>query len=223
MTQSKNGGICNLCRGEFPKSAMARHLPTCPSPRPGTEPHFHLLVEGRHAPMFWLHLEVKLLARLVDLDRFLRRHWLECCDHESVFYIGEAEHASRPSLTDPRGMGIPIGRVVSPGSVFHHLYDFGSSTELRLRVLGQRSGPPLREGLRLLAHNLPPFFACQRCGKPSERVCSECGDDGWLCERCAATHPCGKEALLRVVNSPRVGTCAYGALERPAIPGPRRS
>ncbi|HEX2571445.1 MAG TPA: hypothetical protein VH877_17935 [Polyangia bacterium] len=210
MTQRRNIGICHLCRGEFTKSAMSRHVPECPSRRPGTEPHFLLLVDGSHAPMFWMHLEVKMLGRLADLDRFLRRHWLECCDHESVFYINEAEHPSRYSLTDPRGMGIPIGRVISFGSAFDYLYDFDDATKLRLRVFGQCSGPPVRDGVRLLGRNLPPHFACQRCGKPAERICPECGDDGWLCGRCAATHACGKEGLLRVLNSPRVGTCAYG-------------
>jgi hypothetical protein len=215
MTQRKNSGICHLCKGEFTKSAMSRHLGECPARRPGAEHHFLLLVEGRQAPMFWMHIEVKMLAPLADLDRFLRRQWLECCDHLSVFYIGEAEHPSRYSLTDPRGMGIPIGRVITLGSTFDYLYDFGAATELSLRVFGQRAGPPLRDGVRLLARNLPPHFACQRCGKPAERICPECADDGWLCGRCAATHSCRKEALLRVVNSPRVGTCAYGGLAPP--------
>lgn len=215
MTQRKNSGICHLCKGEFTKSAMSRHLGECPARRPGAEPHFLLLVEGRQAPMFWMHLEVKVLAPLVDLDRFLRRQWLECCDHLSVFYIDDAEHPSRVPLTDPRGMGTPIGRVVNVGSTFDYLYDYGAATELCLRVFGQCLGVPLRDGVQLLARNLAPHFACQRCGKTAERICPECADDGWLCGPCAATHACRQEALLQVVNSPRVGTCAYGALARP--------
>src|SRR5581483_6500614 len=90
-------GICALCQRELSKSAMTRHLETCwqsastetstgrsRSIRTRT---FHLLVEGRFLPMYWLHLEIVTSTPLATLDRFLRDIWLECCGHLSAFTI----------------------------------------------------------------------------------------------------------------------------------------
>ena len=51
------------------------------------------------------------------------------------------------------------------------------------------------------------------CGKPATSVCTVCvyEEGGWLCAECAKAHECGEEMLFPVVNSPRVGMCAYGA------------
>ncbi|MBI5416950.1 hypothetical protein HZA55_03240, partial [Candidatus Poribacteria bacterium] len=47
--------------------------------------------------------------------------------------------------------------------------------------------------------------------KQATKVCSECiyDDKGWVCDDHADTHECGEDMLLPVVNSPRIGVCAY--------------
>ena len=61
-----------------------------------------------------------------------------------------------------------------------------------------------------LARNLPPKILCA-CGELATQVCGQCNYDAtsWLCKKCAAKHECGEEMFLPVVNSPRVGVCAY--------------
>ena len=49
----------------------------------------HLVVGGRYAPMYWLHLDASAEATLEDLDGYLRKCWLECCGHRSAFRLGE--------------------------------------------------------------------------------------------------------------------------------------
>jgi hypothetical protein len=90
-------------------------------------------------------------------------------------------------------------------------YDFGTTTELKLRVLAERLGPRQREAVQVLARNNPPVFPCVVCGQEATQVCTQCiyEDEGWLCDACVSEHECGDEMCLPVVNSPRVGMCGY--------------
>ena len=53
--------------------------------------------------MFWLDLVATREATLRDIDRLLRRIWLECCGHLSQFYVG----AHRRKV----GMSTKVGEV----------------------------------------------------------------------------------------------------------------
>lgn len=55
---------------------------------------FHVVVEGKYDPQYWLHLDVAGNAQLEDLDQFLRDIWLECCGHLSAFRIGKDSYSS---------------------------------------------------------------------------------------------------------------------------------
>jgi hypothetical protein len=99
MTKRISIGTCALCQGEFSRASMTKHLEACQrraseakrsaGHKPGrTMKHFHLVVEGRELPMYWMHLEVRTGITLADLDAFLRETWLECCGHMSAFQIG---------------------------------------------------------------------------------------------------------------------------------------
>src|SRR5690349_11669857 len=89
-------GRCTACGGAYPKASMTRHLADCPArqaqqgllhsfARPNQKIHtgqlFHLEIEGRDDPIYWLHVELPGHSTLVDLDNFLRDLWLECCGH----------------------------------------------------------------------------------------------------------------------------------------------
>lgn len=221
-TRVKSSGKCNLCGGAFGKASMTRHLAACLSSRSpqassakGTGRLLHLLVEGRGQPDYWMHLEMAAEDSLSTLDEFLRRTWLECCGHMSEFEIGESRYTSSGmgdfgSLGDEsESMDVALGDVVQVGTKFSHQYDFGTTTELTLKVLGEREGAA-KSALKLLAKNDPPVIECA-CGKPSTKVCTQCVWDqgGWLCDKCASSHECDEEMFLPVVNSPRVGMCGY--------------
>jgi hypothetical protein len=114
-------------------------------------------------------------------------------------------------------MDVALSEVLKPGMKFGHQYDFGSTTALALRVVGEYGGAARgkkEEPVRVLARNDPPEIRCGKCGKPAELVCTECLCEGrgWLCKSCAKKHEdeCeGGEMMLPVVNSPRVGVCGY--------------
>jgi hypothetical protein len=203
---------------------MTRHLQACglpdPKPQVATEPaglpsslSFHVFVEARYDKTYWLHLAVPVEAALSRLDAFLRRIWLECCGHLSAFTIRGQRYSSQAMKEyGESGMSARLGRLLDPGMTFFYEYDFGSTTELSLKVIGLRERRTNRGVVELLARNDRPQVACQRCGSnPATQICTECActDQGWLCEGCAEDHECGTEMCLPVVNSPRAGVCAY--------------
>jgi len=201
---------------------MSRHLEACTQRTAAAAPRnrkttkttrlVHLLVEGRDLPQYWMHLELPAEATLHTLDDFLRKNWLECCGHLSKFEIAGVSYASYP---DPefgdKSMRVQVGTIVGPGQQFFHEYDFGTTTELRLKVVAEREGEARGKSIQVLARNEAPLISCEVCGKPATEVCAQCIYEGagWLCDACAGEHECGEEMLLPVVNSPRVGMCGY--------------
>jgi hypothetical protein len=196
---------------------MSRHLATClPQHDPAggeSQQLYHLAVEG-YGP-FWLHLEVPAKAKFANLDQFLRDIWLECCGHLSAFLL--PEHVMKKlgistefgfdmeEMPGERVMGHRLAEVLEPGLVFKYEYDFGSTTELRVKVVGERRGKWKGKKVRLLARNAPPEWKCVACDKPAERIDVE--DFELLCRNC--TQERGEDYLLPVVNSPRMGVCGY--------------
>ncbi len=223
MKRQTSTGSCGLCRATFGKAAMTRHLQSClkirevPLAGPGGRPRrpvriFHLVVAGRWSPGYWMHLAVPVERTLGDLDSFLRYTWLECCGHLSAFRIGTVSYDSGGmDEGESDGMESDLGSVLAPGTEFLHEYDFGTTTELRLKVVGAREGAGYGRDIEVLARNDPPDIRCEACNKPATQVCSQCICDGpaWFCDKCAKQHECGEEMCLPVVNSPRVGMCGY--------------
>ena len=215
MRPQQTRGDCSLCGKQFGKAAMTRHLGQClqreaqsaPEMPPGA-PALHLVVEGGWGKIYWLHLAVPSTAPLSKLDQFLRRTWLECCGHMSAFEIGGVRYSVSP-MEGERGMSAALGRVVDVGTKFTYEYDFGSTTLLGLKVVGFLDRATPKNGVELLARNVPPDIKCNDCvTQPATLVCTGC-DGFWLCQPCSGTHACGEDCLLPVVNSPRTGVCGY--------------
>jgi hypothetical protein len=214
-------GKCNLCGQTFSKQVMVRHLETCKQKRVESGARrkklLHLQIEGRDLPEYWMHIEMPADAKLQDLDRFLRDIWLECCGHLSAFTIAGQSYDVAPegdpwTGKKPKGMSAKLGDVLEPGVKFSHEYDFGTTTELVLKVVSEREGIVKRDAVNVLARNDPPAISCAECGKPATQVCTQCiyeGPQAWLCDEHAESHKCGEDYFLPVVNSPRVGMCGY--------------
>jgi len=228
MTRQTSKGTCTFCHKEMSKSGMTRHLETCeqraaaqakPAGRAKSQKTraFHLIVEGRDLPMYWMHLEVPGGTTLATLDQFLRNIWLECCGHLSAFEIGGVHYSVDEARLDDdwgghdKSMRVRLDKVLSPGEACSYEYDFGSTTELKLKVVSEREVEGKEQGIQIIARNSVPLIPCDVCGKPAACICSECiyEDKGYLCDACADDHECGEEMLLPMVNSPRAGVCAY--------------
>lgn len=219
--QQQSTGKCCLCGEIVSRASMTRHLNACSQPdaprvspaagKQASGPSFHLVIEGRDAKAYWMHVAIPVTAPLSKLDRFLRDTWLECCGHLSAFDIGGDHYASSPSDGEV-SMKAPLSRILEVGMKFSYEYDYGSTTALTLKVVAVREQSTSKGAIQLLAANEPPQVTCQRCGtRAATQICTECvwNGEGWLCDVCVDEHECGSEMCLPVVNSPRVGVCGY--------------
>jgi hypothetical protein len=176
---------------------------------------YHLRMQDAYDSNFWLDLEVRGSATLKDIDAYLRAIWLECCGHLSQFSVGGWQGSE---IAKSRRVDAIFQREVE----LTHIYDFGTSSETRIKTIGQRTGTPLSaRPMVLMARNLMPEATCIECGQAATQLCMECLIEeqvaGTLCDQHAASHPhedYGEPIAL--VNSPRLGMCGYtGPAEPP--------
>ena len=327
-TKEVSKGVCSFCKGEFEKAKMTQHLKYCKqrateiatelesTPALKKTRLFHILVEGRYNPQYWMHLELTASDTLADLDDFLRAIWLECCGHLSEFTIGGTSYSSEPEdyfyfgedatdeeaeieeeeeeelnvgellqtfppeylkmlpknflsefqkfetiddlvtylketlnsipkkgvphsqeewdayreryfqsqvlealleLVDDRSLDVALEKVLKVGQKFSYEYDFGSSTDLTLKVLSEREGAIQNEDeeedtIEILARNVEPGMLCKVCGKPAKFVVGgyfDVEENAFCSKKCVKKSGEDADMLLPVVNSPRVGVCAY--------------
>lgn len=226
-------GKCNGCGEAFAGSQMDKHIIPCVakavSPRRESAPGqratgsslFGLRVWGDGYPgTYWLYLEARADLSLLDLDHFLRDLWLECCGHCSAFTIGNVWY--EPSKVQDLGFGPSqptrlmkalLGEVLKVGSAFRYEYDFGSTTDLGLKVLWKRQGKASRSGIAVWARNEAPALTCTSCKAAAQWICTECiqevEKEACYCGRCVGKHGCDEDMSLPVANSPRMGVCGY--------------
>ena len=241
MNDKLTSAKCRLCDRMLGKRQMTSHLKACWDHHAksvtgkATPRWFHLIVEGHYAPDYWLHLQAPANCTFDDLDGLLRAIWLECCNHLSAFefpkkrlrfqletqldiaaMFQEMARARLQSMTvdyasDDALMDQTLGSRLKPGVVFSHQYDFGSTTKLALRVVGEHAAPALAGKLKVLARNEPPANKCSNCAKPATQFCQQCAEDGEgdLCDACVKRHDCSEDMVMPLINSPRTGVCGY--------------
>lgn len=198
---SGSTGNCYLCGAELSKTAMKNHLLKDHGSDDGGQACCLLKIEGAHNKDYWLFIDLPMEKSLSDIDRFLRKIWLECCGHLSAFYAsGRGEVAKSKKLS-----------AFSAGDQLTHEYDFGTTTETTITIVGTVTRKPQKGVVRLLARNAPPQFKCATCKAPAEYICTECvydTDNPFVCAGCADEHE-HDDMLLPVTNSPRMGECGY--------------
>ncbi len=227
-------GQCYLCGEMYTKRGMNRHLRSClPTGGEGTNAVV-LRIVGTYREDYWIHTLVDRETTLATLDSFLRRFWVECCNHLSTFEISGIDYnndnpgtfGSRPQ--QGRSMDVELGTVMDQHTIeeFSYVYDWGSSTNLTLSVVDTGSWELSRirseseedlstgyDGVSLLTRNEQPDRECTTCGEQAKQICQEClvrrGPDALYCEACAHEHDCEHPRFLPVVNSPRSGVCGY--------------
>lgn len=218
-------GKCKYCGKEYTKPYMLRHLASCKERRARIAAEtgakrcgcFELVIYGKYNKNYWLIIEMREDTTLKDLDSFLRDIWLECCGHLSAFDICGIRYEVFPNEESfwgepAKSMDYELKSVFQKGMEIDYEYDFGSSTDLVIKVYDYRESFWRKEKLTILSRNNPPEFLCDECqGKAASVICMECmyDGDGFLCDDCRETHRCGEEMQLPVCNSPRMGVCAY--------------
>jgi hypothetical protein len=175
---------------------------------------FHLRAQDNYGGNFWLDLEMRGNSALSTLDHYLRAIWLECCDHLSEFSTS-VRHGEEIAQTRKAKAAFTVNESIV------HLYDFGTTSETLIKVVGTREGKPTtRHPIALMARNRMPEAPCIECGKPAAWLCQECVSEhdvwGVLCDEHAKTHPHhGYGEPMPLCNSPRMGMCGYDGPAEP--------
>ena len=116
-------------------------------------------------------------------------------------------------MVEDRSLDAPLEKVLKVSQKFSYEYDFGSSTDLTLKVLSEREGVIQDEdNIGILAQNSEPVILCKVCGKPAKYVVGgyfDVEENAFCSKKCVKKSGEDAEMLLPVVNSPRVGVCAY--------------
>ena len=217
-------GQCAFCGYETTKGSMVKHLAVCPQrqariadaeqTKRKPEVLYYLRMQDAYNSAFWLDLEVRGSATLKDIDTYLRAIWLECCGHLSQFSVGGwqgHEIAKQRRVAD----------IFQHAVELTHIYDFGTSSNTRIKVVSQREGVPVStKPIALLARNAMPVTICIECDQPATHLCMECLIEsriwGVLCDEHAQTHPHEDYgAPIELVNSPRLGMCGYDGPAEP--------
>ena len=217
MTKIKSEGSCYYCKKVYAGSGISRHLTThlqkLEKENISSKKSYHIRIKG--GPYF-LHLLVKEDVKLNKLDSFLRQIWLECCGHLSSFEIKGAPRKWTGDFDDfGLNMNSKVSKFFKKGITLDYQYDFGSTTQLEINVLNEYFAVE-RRGIVLLSRNEPLKILCHSCEeKPATSMCLLWHEDGSMfCKSCAKKHEevCSDfedYSHGNVVNSPRMGVCAY--------------
>ncbi len=200
---------CLICGSDYTTRGISKHIQSCIKKKFQNivykdASYYLLFIHPDFTKDYFLYLLLAQNTKLEELDKFLRAIWLECCGHMSAFFHGKFNEISK-------SYSVSQLDNISKGIIYH--YDFGSTTELHIKIIGKYNGPlGLKGKIVILARNSQPIIPCDECGeRPAVEICTECQWDGggWLCERCAKEHACDRAMFLPVCNSPRVGVCGY--------------
>lgn len=199
-------GKCRICNKEFSQAGIERHILSC-NENNGKNAVF--LIKAEAGP-FWAYFEIEAKKTLKHLDRFLRDLWLECCGHLSAFTINSQRYSiyEQELDYDEKSMNVKLSKALAPNQKFRYEYDFGTTTELSLKLLKEKEG---NKGIKIIARNNLPDFKCEKCKAAAKIVCVQCIWDGkgFVCKKCSKIHKCAGPYFLPIVNSPRIGMCGF--------------
>jgi hypothetical protein len=216
----KDEGYCRFCNKIYTGGGMSRHLKSCKAKKEHDQKQIEKSKEKKQDTIyhikfsgggpFWIHVEIKASEALKELDYFLRDIWCECCGHLSQITINGVRYEDNADYMQDWGMeaesmDVKLKDALKVKSKFEYIYDFGSSTLVKGKVLGKRKGI-LEEPIKILARNELPDFICSECGKPATIIDAEEWD--FYCEDCA-DEMLEEYQRTPIANSPRTGVCGY--------------
>ncbi len=227
MEKLKSEGKCYFCDKHYSQAGISRHLKTHINSFEKDETYKKgesFTIKAKAAEMF-LVLWVSSTATFGDVDSFLRDIWLECCGHMSAFTDKKLANSQRGNMDFNFGMDeeMPgeikmskkIKAIFEEKKTLDYEYDFGSTTYVEIKFLN-RFEVKAPKKVVLLSRNEPLELLCHRCGKePAIHISTtEEWGNNMFCKKCSKKHE--KEnadfeeyGKAPVVNSPRMGTCAY--------------
>lgn len=142
---------------------MLRHLDTCKKReesfkdenKRSKQGYFQISISDKCDKDYWIIIEINEKATLRELDSFIRDIWVESCGHLSSFIVGNINYDIVPNdefcndddflasifgRRQVKSMDYKLKDVLEVGQKFKYEYDYGSTTELTLKVDRHRIG-----------------------------------------------------------------------------------
>src|SRR6266849_5946883 len=162
-TKEVSKGICNFCKGEFEKAKMTQHLKYCKQRGAETaeeeeEEEFNVDELLETFPPESLNMlpknflsELKKFESIDDLVTYLKEklnsmpkrgvpHSQEEWNEYRARYFQAQILEALLEMVEDRSLDALLEKVLKVGQKFSYEYDFGSSTDLTLKVLSEREG-----------------------------------------------------------------------------------
>lgn len=221
MKNIKPEGKCYYCKETFAGNSISRHinshLKTIEKDNQSKKKSYHIKITGDY--FYFLNLLISENTTLNSLDTYLRKIWLECCGHLSSFEIkGKQRIIDIWSDSDDYGinMDTKVGHLFKKGLKLNYQYDFGSTTNLEIKIVNEYFLEDKKSNILLLSRNEPLNISCDLCKKkPAQVMCILWHDNETMfCNSCKKKHSkkCDDFAdygEMDIVNSPRMGVCGY--------------
>ena len=192
-------GICYLCQEEVPSNDSRIHAHDCIQTlvsEASPDGDVMLISAWCENQPHWLELTARPTATLGDLNHFLKRVWLRCCDHQSRFIVHEQlDLRGHPKAVDwelqnilvqasEPYLRVPMEDILDHGTEFEYQYDPTDTTKVQLGCSGyapvpfdelhERLGTSCLEGslatdnFVVIGRNDPPQ-KCEACGDVAYR------------------------------------------------------
>lgn len=211
------------------KPGKSFHVRIDPNPRWGSSPYFlNLWVDGNalmeHIDIFLRNIWLECCGHMSAFTNPAHRKQFGGAGMFDLFEAQEllmqGKMRAYENMMEETNGEVPKSKKVKDilynGLKLEYKYDFGSTTDLLLTVAAEY---PVRvdEPIVLLSRNEPLQMMCDVCHvHPANTICAICmgEEENLFCNTCAEKHAetCSDfadYARMPVVNSPRMGVCAY--------------
>ena len=229
-------GYCKYCGKEYTRAGILRHLQACKERKSSVSKeigkrrcrYFEIAISDKYLKEYWLIIEANENTTLKVLDEFIRDIWVECCDHLSMFICNDVQYESCPDthrffVKPAKNMNFRLKDVVEVGDTMFYAYDFGSTTQLVIKIHSCRDGEKRNNEIVILSRNNPLKIVCSKCGKNEARFVNPQAyyydESPFWCEDCLKNDNadeeeyCESDFFLPICNSPRMGVCGYEGSE----------
>lgn len=184
-------GKCYYCGKSINTRTAKRHIKSCIKrlekveeskiqSRSFKEKFILKITEKYRKDIYALYIAIDAMASLEDLDVFIRRVWVECCNHLSSFRINNENYYSDSKMFNSQILydeeentyHEKLFDLLEEGTKFTYEYDFGSTTQLDIEVVEVFDAGDSLPAIEILARNNP----IGNSNSPRDGVCGYYGD-----------------------------------------------
>ena len=142
---------------------------------------------GITGDLYHIYVIAGTKCKFLDIDKFLKDIWCECCGHMSEYHISKKTSLNKYGEND----------------IFIYEYDMGDTTTVYIEIKKILEGKSNNNKIKLVHQNEKPKILCIKCKINAKYYYM--GDP--LCKKHSDVSE--EEPLAKISNSPRSGFCGY--------------